>query len=100
MRQIGPIGHDPQARGGSGGSRPSRRTSALDVDLNAEVGDLDLAVQQKIEIARAIYRKPRILLLDEPTSTLAGRDVDWLGEVIARLRARRRHRRLHLAPHA
>jgi ribose transport system ATP-binding protein len=59
---------------------------SFDVDLRDEVGTLDLAVQQKIEIARAIYRKPRILLLDEPTSTLAGRDVDWLGEVIARLK--------------
>lgn len=59
----------------------------FDVDLHDEVGDLDLAVQQKIEIARAIFRKPRILLLDEPTSTLAGRDVDWLGEVIARIKA-------------
>ncbi len=62
-------------------------TLGFDVDLRDDVGDLDLAVQQKIEIARAIYRKPRILLLDEPTSTLAGRDVDWLGEVIARLKA-------------
>lgn len=58
----------------------------FEVDLRDEVRGLDLAVQQKIEIARAIYRKPRILLLDEPTSTLAGRDVDWLGEVIARLK--------------
>ncbi|MGB3540376.1 MAG: sugar ABC transporter ATP-binding protein [Mesorhizobium sp.] len=56
------------------------------VDLDAEVGTLELAVRQKIEIARAIYRKPRILLLDEPTSTLAGRDVDWLGDIIARLK--------------
>ena len=59
---------------------------SLDIELWREVGDLDLAIQQKIEIARAVFRKPRILLLDEPTSTLAGRDVDWLGEVIARLK--------------
>ena len=57
------------------------------VDLDEEVGRLDLALQQKIEIARAIYREPRILLLDEPTSTLSGEDVDWLGGLIARLKA-------------
>ena len=76
-----------------GGAPPNRRSArhleelGFAVDLDDEVRELDLALQQKIEIARAIYRKPRILLLDEPTSTLAGRDVDWLGEVIARLKA-------------
>ncbi|WP_294644266.1 sugar ABC transporter ATP-binding protein [uncultured Aureimonas sp.] len=53
------------------------------VDLHAEAGRLDLAMRQKIEIARALFREPRILLLDEPTSALAGGDVDWLGRIIA-----------------
>ena len=53
------------------------------IDLNDEIRDLDLPDRQKIEIARAIYRRPKILLLDEPTSTLSGRDVDWLGDLIA-----------------
>lgn len=55
----------------------------LDVELDAFAGELDLSVQQKIEIARALYRKPEVLLLDEPTSALSGKDVLWLGEIIA-----------------
>ena len=55
----------------------------LAVDLDALAGELTLAVRQKIEIARTLYRKPRILLLDEPTSALSGSDVDWLGRIIA-----------------
>lgn len=57
---------------------------ALDVDLDAIAGELDLSVQQKIEIARALYRKPSLLLLDEPTSALSGQDVLWLGEIITK----------------
>ncbi len=60
----------------------------LVVDLDAEVGDLDLATRQKIEIARVLYRDPEILLLDEPTSALTGEDVDWLGQVIADAKSR------------
>lgn len=56
----------------------------LDIDLHALARDLTLAERQKVEIARAMLNEPRILLLDEPTSSLSGRDVDWLGDVIVR----------------
>jgi ribose transport system ATP-binding protein len=56
------------------------------IDPRAEIRQLDVPTRQKIEIAKALVRKPKVLLLDEPTSALSGRDVDWLGDIVARLK--------------
>jgi ribose transport system ATP-binding protein len=58
----------------------------LDIDPGARVGDLPLGAQQMLEIVRAVERKPRVLLLDEATSALGASEVEWLADLVARLR--------------
>lgn len=66
-----------------------RRDFGLNVPLDAETGDLSLGEQQQIEIARALLRDSRVLILDEATSMLSPQGADELGERMRRLAARR-----------
>src|SRR3954470_17575599 len=58
-----------------------------DISPDAPVGGLSVAAQQLVEIARAIAVGCRVLVLDEPTSSLGRADVERLFELIARLKA-------------
>jgi ABC-type sugar transport system ATPase subunit len=60
----------------------------LHVPLRRHVASLTLAQRQLLEIARALITEPRVLVLDEPTSTLEARGVERLMEVLRVLRAR------------
>ncbi len=60
----------------------------LRLDLNAKINDLTLANRQMVAIARAMAHEPKVLVLDEPTSSLSSAEADRLFEVLDRLRAR------------
>ena len=58
----------------------------LDVDPLALAGEQSAAILQMMEIARAVDMKAKIIILDEPTSSLSDREVDHLFKIINRLR--------------
>ena len=60
----------------------------LDVDLDMPVGELGVAKQQLVEIAKALSMNARILILDEPTAALTGKEVDALFAVLEDLKAK------------
>ncbi|MBK8096501.1 MAG: sugar ABC transporter ATP-binding protein [Planctomycetes bacterium] len=58
-----------------------------DLDPDTRVSALAPADRQMVEIARAVARQARVLVMDEPTSSLGREDVQRLFLVISRLRA-------------
>ena len=58
-----------------------------DIDPDAPVGTLSVAAQQLVEIARALAVGCRVLVLDEPTSSLGLDDVTRLFALLQRLKA-------------
>lgn len=57
-------------------------------ELNPQrrVGSLSIGAQQVVEIARALVSEARVMIFDEPTSSLSRHDVDHLFAIINRLR--------------
>lgn len=59
----------------------------IDMDPEMEVRKLTVAGRQMIEIAKAVSYESDVLIMDEPTSSLADREVEHLFRIISDLRA-------------
>ena len=57
----------------------------FDLDPGARVGELSVAKRQMVEIAKAISRDARIIVLDEPSAVLADSEIEQLFGLIRRL---------------
>ena len=61
-------------------------TMELNVEITASVRDLGLADRQMLAIARAMTRNPKVLILDEPTSSLSATEAERLFDVLCGLK--------------
>ena len=59
----------------------------VDLDLDAEVGELPIGVQQLVAICRALTSDLKLLILDEPTASLPKHDIENLLSVVRDLQA-------------
>lgn len=69
------------------GTRALLERLGIDLDPGRPVGELSIAQQQMVEIAKAISFKARVLILDEPTAVLDETMVGLLFSLIGRLKA-------------
>ena len=57
----------------------------LKIDLDTEVGDLSVAFQQMVEIAKALSKNADLIVMDEPSAILAGHELEQLFNIIQSL---------------
>lgn len=58
----------------------------IEMDLNARVKDLSVGYKQFIEIAKAVSKKTKVLIMDEPSAPLTNKEVDILLKIVRRLK--------------
>ena len=85
--------HLPWVRRGERALERTARELAHYLDLDSvvhrRVADLPFGPQKRVELARALAARPKLLLLDEPAAGLNHHEVGHLGELIRRIRDER-----------
>jgi rhamnose transport system ATP-binding protein len=86
------VGRQPRRMGGIDWSAMTDRARQLlaslrmEIDVSVPVKILSIAERQAIEIAKALSIDARVLVMDEPTSTISSREVDRLFEIVEQLK--------------
>jgi rhamnose transport system ATP-binding protein len=86
------VGRQPRRMSGVDWAEMTRRARELlsslrmEIDVRVPAKILSLAECQAIEIAKALSIDARVLVMDEPTSTISSREVDRLFEIVAQLK--------------
>ncbi len=88
------LGHEPGRYGRFDRRRAEQEVSRLAAECGmslppaAKVGELPTALRQQVEILRSLAHEARVIILDEPTSSLSEREVVRLMETLRDLKAR------------
>lgn len=89
------IGHEPTVKGMPGVVDTKKMTeesrkllNSLGLDLNPSylVKNLSIAQQQMVEVVKALSNKIKLLIMDEPTSSLTQTEIDKLFEIVENLK--------------
>ena len=68
------------------GAKAIAETMGIEINVETLVSELGIADRQLIAIARAMARKPKVLILDEPTSSLSSTEAERLFKVLKKLK--------------
>lgn len=89
------IGHEPVVKGTKGiidtkkmvdDSRTLLKSLGLDLNPNDYVKNLSIAQQQMVEVVKALSNRIKLLIMDEPTSSLTQTEIDKLFEIVGDLK--------------
>ncbi|HEY9595226.1 MAG TPA: sugar ABC transporter ATP-binding protein [Spirochaetia bacterium] len=83
-----PVGGFPVVKWKRLYARAEEILASLNLDLDARriVATMGAAEQQAVEIAKALYKKARIVVMDEPTASLSGSEIDNLFRIICQVK--------------
>ena len=75
--------------------RAVRAPTALPLDIHRHVDTLSVGERQRIEIVRCLLQKPKLLIMDEPTSVLTPQEAEQLFDTLRKLAGEGCTRALH-----